>query len=254
MVEELYPPDQYRDNPHYPSGPLASLYRIDRIEAWVEQNQGRLHRARLSRAKRSAATKAAHDRKRAARWQAATEWVQGLTIEVERPLPGTLFEDAGKCYGMRGDVDCLAERGLHAYLRHRLSNYDALLRQVYGQEFSQDLYPLLRERVDGRVAEALLEWKHAQAVFPNRPRLDRRARAVSRRAPGPSLAAGSLAREECHLVRPRSPPGGQGGLDCGTYRKDRTRPLSWAAERRRGPECCTGLSVELPPHQALVHL
>jgi hypothetical protein len=168
MVQELYPPDLYRDNPHYPDGPLASLYRIDRVEAWVERHQGRLHQARLSRAKRSSAAKAAHDRKRAARWQAATEWLQGLPIEVERPLPATLFEDAGKCYGMRGPADCPAERGLHAYVRHWLSNYDSLLRQLYNQEFSQDLYPLLRERIDGRVVEALVEWKRAQAAGSGR--------------------------------------------------------------------------------------
>jgi hypothetical protein len=166
MVQELYPPDLYRDNPRYTSGPLASPYRLDRVEAWVERNQERLHRARLSRARHSAAAKAAHDRKRAARWQAATEWLQGLPIVVERPLPAALFEDASKCYGMRGDVGCLAERGLHAYVRHRLSKYDSLLRQLYGQEFSQDLYPLLRERIDGRVGEALVEWKHAQAAGP----------------------------------------------------------------------------------------
>jgi hypothetical protein len=85
---------------------------------------------------------------------------------VGRPLPATVFEDAGRCYGMRGHGDCLAEKGLHAYVRHRLSNYDPLLRQLYGQEFRQDLYPLLRERIDGRVGEALVEWKHAQAAGP----------------------------------------------------------------------------------------
>jgi hypothetical protein len=159
MIEELDPPDKYCDNPHRPSGPLANLYLIERVEAWIDEHNEEVAKARASRARRSAAAKAVHDKKRAERFQAAADWVRGLAIRVHSPLPKTLLEDAHRCYTLRGDADCLNEKGLHAYCRHRLTNYEALLRELYQNEFSGDLYPILRERVDAVVTAALLEFK-----------------------------------------------------------------------------------------------
>lgn len=158
LIEELGAPDESCDNPHYQSGPSASLYRIERVEAWIDANKERVERARATRAKQSASAKRVHDEKRAARFQKAQEWITSLAIRVERPLSSTLLDDARRCYEFHGHEDCLSERGLHAYVRHRLTNYEDLLRELYQQEFSPQLYPLLQARVDAVVRAALAEW------------------------------------------------------------------------------------------------
>jgi hypothetical protein len=60
MIGELGRCDKTCDNPHYISGPPASLYDIDRVEAWIEKNQDRVNRVRESRDRR-AATRVAND-------------------------------------------------------------------------------------------------------------------------------------------------------------------------------------------------
>lgn len=160
MIEELGEPDELCDNPHWKSGPYyASLYLIERVEAWIEANQERVEKAKATRAKRSAAMKVVHDKKRAERWEKAQKWVAGLAVSVDHPLPGTLLDDARKRYCFAGHADPLNEKGLHAFVRHWRTNYETLLRELYQQEFSQELYPLLRKRVDEVVRRALAEWK-----------------------------------------------------------------------------------------------
>jgi len=158
IIEELDPPDEYCVNPHYQSGPPANLYLIERVEAWIDEHKDEVEDARASRAKRSASAKAVHDKKRVERYRTAEEWVNGLAITVSSPLPRTLLEDAHKCFALGRDKNCLKDKGLHAYCRHRLTNYESLLRKLYENDFSGDLYPLLRKRVDAVVMAALLEW------------------------------------------------------------------------------------------------
>jgi hypothetical protein len=162
MIEELEPPDELCDNPHYPSGPPANLYLIERVEAWIDEHKEEVEKAKSSRGKRSAAAKAVHDKKLAERLKAAEGWVAGLEITVQLPFPKTLLEDAHRCFALRGDENCLNEKGLHAYCRHRLTNYESLLQQLYENEFSGSLYPLLRKRVDAVVLAVLVKWKGSQ--------------------------------------------------------------------------------------------
>lgn len=159
MIEELEPPDDYCVNPHYKSGPPANLFLIERVEAWIDEHEDEVEKARASRAKRSAAGKAVHDSKRAKRFQVAEEWARTVAISISSPLPGTLLADAHKYFAVRGDEDCLTEKGLHAYVRHRKTNYESLLREMYRNEFSSELYAPLRKRVDAVVMAALIDWK-----------------------------------------------------------------------------------------------
>lgn len=159
MIEALETPDELCDNPHYRSGPPANLYLIERVEAWIDEHKEEVEKARASRVKRSAAAKAVHNKKLAERLKAAEKWVACLEITVRSPFSKTLLEDAHRCFALRGEENCLNEKGLHAYCRHRLTNYESLLRQMYQNEFSGYLYPLLRKRVDDVVMAALLEWK-----------------------------------------------------------------------------------------------
>jgi hypothetical protein len=160
MIQGLGEPDRYCENPHWKSGPYpASLFAIERVEAWIETNKERVEKARRSHSSRSAAARHVHDKKRAERYENAKAWVKGLAINVDRPFADTLLADAQACFGFHGHQDCLLERGLHAYVRHRMTNYESLLQQLYQNEFSALLYPFLRERVDEAVRSALVEWR-----------------------------------------------------------------------------------------------
>lgn len=159
MIEELGEPDKTCDNPHWKTGPyFASLYLIERVEAWVEANRERVEKARTSRANRSSAMKAVHDQKRTERWLKAQEWVKTVPIKINRPLPSTLLADARKQYTIPDHVDLLKTKAIFAHVRHRQSNYEAILQELYQQHFSNDLYTLLRQRIDPLVQEAVLEW------------------------------------------------------------------------------------------------
>ncbi|AWM39843.1 hypothetical protein [Gemmata obscuriglobus] len=61
------------------------------------------------------------------------------------PLLDTLIDDARRIHRN------LSERGLRAYVRHRLTNYESLLAQISRHEFQTELYPILRERVGAAV-------------------------------------------------------------------------------------------------------
>jgi hypothetical protein len=158
MIEELGEPDKYCVNLNYRSGPAASLYLIERVEAWIEDNKERVDKARASRAKRSSAMKAVHDQKRAERWLKAQEWLKALAITVNLPLPSTLLADARKHYTIPDHVDLLKTKALLAHVRHRQTNYETILQELYQHEFGDALYPLLRQRIDPLVQEAVAEW------------------------------------------------------------------------------------------------
>ncbi len=171
MIDELGEPDEYCDNPHWSSGPSANLYLIERVERWIEENQERVAKARASRVNRSAAMTAVQAKKRTERWEKAQEWVNGLTISVNRPLPPTLLADARKSYTIPDGVDLLSTKALYAHARHRETNYEELLQELYQQEFCNDLYSLLRKRIDPAVNEAVVEW-HARMASETCPTTD----------------------------------------------------------------------------------
>jgi hypothetical protein len=153
MIDELGGPDEYRENPHWKTGPYpASLYSIERVEAWIEVNTGRVEKARESRTNRSVAAKRAHGKKRAERYEKAKSWVMSVPITLRRPFPDTLLAVAKSRPG----------RGVEAHVRHRFTNYESLLRVLYLHGFCEELYPLLRERIDPEVRAALAEWKNSQ--------------------------------------------------------------------------------------------
>jgi hypothetical protein len=159
MIEELGEPDKCCTNPHYQSAPEACLYLIERVEAWVEENQERLKKAQENRPIRSAAMKGVHANQRAVRWQKALEWVEQLSIRVNRPLPTTLLADVRKQFTIPDHVDLLKTKAIHAHVRHRHTNYESLLQELYQQEFSSVLYPLLRQRIDPMVKFAFARWE-----------------------------------------------------------------------------------------------
>jgi hypothetical protein len=170
MIDELGEPDEFVENSHYKSGPAASLYRIDRVEAWLAANQERVEKAGESRVRRSAAAKKRHDEKRAKelaerrreaalRREQAEEWVRTVAITCQTPLPPTLIADAKQRYTFRVGRQYWEQPAVHAYVRHHLTNYDVLRNQPPLREWRSECYHLLRNRVDEVVAQAVLAWK-----------------------------------------------------------------------------------------------
>jgi hypothetical protein len=167
MIEELGEPDKYCENPHWRGGPDARLYSIERVKTWVGANKERVERARESRARRSAAARTAQERKQAERRRErerllreqegrrrdALDWVNGLVVNLERRLPDTLVEDARRTHPN------LTEKALRAHVRHRLTNYHSLRRQLRSQEFEGELDRLLRQRTDAVMQAAIDEWR-----------------------------------------------------------------------------------------------
>jgi len=135
------------------------LYLIVRVEGWIDANQERVEKAQASRAKRSAAAKKVHEKVRAQKRALAFAWVDNVEIVLE-PLPDDLIERANRRFPLRAVVDVETEKGLRAFVRHCLSNYESLLTLLRGYEpwLSEDLYPRLRSRIDAIVDQALMEW------------------------------------------------------------------------------------------------
>ena len=46
LIRKLGAPDKQVPNPHYRSGPPASLYAIDRVEAWCAEHSKEIEKAR----------------------------------------------------------------------------------------------------------------------------------------------------------------------------------------------------------------
>lgn len=120
MIEELGEPDMTCENPNWKTGPYeASLYLIERVEAWAENNRERLEKARQSRQKRSAAMRAAHQRKQAEKQRRDQEqlerdrhWLMSQSITLKKQLPSTLREDALKRKRFTGNIALQEERAI----------------------------------------------------------------------------------------------------------------------------------------------
>lgn len=167
MIEELGEPDMTCENPNWKTGPYeASLYLIERVEAWAENNRERLEKARQSRQKRSAAMRAAHQRKQAEKQRRDQEqlerdqqWLMSQPVTLKKQLPSTLREDALKRKRFTGNIALQEERAIRNHVRHRYTNYNDLLRALSEREMGFELYPVLRERIDPVVEEALRNWR-----------------------------------------------------------------------------------------------
>jgi hypothetical protein len=163
MVEELGPPDDYCENPHYRSGPEASLYRVERVEQWVEANKERVE-------------KAAHELRKLEQERKLAEWVGTVEITVTKPLPENLLHEARKHFQFGKEPDILKQGALRAYVREHLTNYGDLLwaghvtisqlRASDQRTLSRTVRQALKTRVDVLATEAIREWKEAMDMSP----------------------------------------------------------------------------------------
>ncbi len=169
MIGELGAPDKTMPNPHYRSGPASALYLVARVEAWIDANRERWEAAQQKRAQRSATSNAAAGRKRAE----LVAWAEGAQIAVQtlpdRRTLEALTVQQGDAFlvqrGRYGEGFTLSENAVIAFIRHNLTNYEALLSELAGKIGGADAYVILRERVDaeiGRLLEGGASCQHGQ--------------------------------------------------------------------------------------------
>lgn len=176
MIDELGEPDEYVENPYYATAPMATLYRIDRVKAFLAQNRDRIEQAKESRVKRSEAAKKVQEQKRAERlfqeeeertaedrkfaeWRRqASEWLDRQPITCQTPFPPTLIEDAQKEFGFKAGRPYWEQAGLRSYVRYSLTNFRELLKMARRFEWYPVIHEMLRQRVDAVALKAILEW------------------------------------------------------------------------------------------------
>lgn len=167
MIEELGDADKYVANPNWKTGPYeSSLYLIERVEEWVEDNQDRLEKAKASRAIRSAAMKAVHKEKQTQhrkeekeRLRKGKDWADKVEIIVKQPLPKTLLADARRYKDFGRTVYAPDGRKLRNHVRHKYTNYHLLLQEIGQWEVRGEVYEHLRKRLDAIVEEVVVEWE-----------------------------------------------------------------------------------------------
>lgn len=155
LIARLGEPDEYVPNPHWRGGPPASLYRIERVERWIDANAELVAAARAASAKRAARMRQAAAERRTE----ALGWAQAVPITLEG-IDAGLPDRADRYYALssweRGrEYDGLSEGALVAYARHRCTNYEDLLQALSGQPGSAEAYTILKARVNEAVRAAL---------------------------------------------------------------------------------------------------
>lgn len=152
LIRDLGEPDRTVPNPHYRSGPPASLYKVERVERWIDEHSEEVDRAREQHIARSSRALAAAAVKRAE----TRAWAKQVPLEWLGDIPPRIAEEARMYYLMR--YDSLAElstSALIAYVRHNLTNYEELLAELAGRIGCAEGYLIIRKRVDALVEGGL---------------------------------------------------------------------------------------------------
>lgn len=158
-ITRLGPPDQTVPNPHYKSGPLASLYSRCRVEEFIEANRAEYDQMIAKRAERQTRVKAVIG-KRAAELLA---WANEAEVKVIGNLPENL-EELEQWAAVNFYAFVLERRHyeefepsygrLIAYLRHVHTNYERLLGKIEGKPGCGMAYSVIKQRCN-EVVEAL---------------------------------------------------------------------------------------------------
>jgi len=170
-------PDDTWPNPHYRKAAPMKAYLADRVSAIEQSPEFAALRARAEARKRASARGVGTKRAKLA------EWVAGLTIPVPVLDRDVLIREACEYYNARGDRrparrwgDPGAEeewgeayvwrpaspgsdpwflnRIVVNYLRHRLTDYEAVLRRTVGKVGRRAAYAAIKGKVLGAIAGA----------------------------------------------------------------------------------------------------
>ena len=145
-------PDRNVVNPHYRSGPPASLFCVARIEAFLEENVQEYTAHLARRARRSAAMTTVANSKR----HELLDWAQSVEIQ-HHPWPNDLWASCERhLEALFGGVPDVAPRHILNMLRHAYTNYEHLLAQTDGKVGAGEAYGIIKRRTNDEIAARLL--------------------------------------------------------------------------------------------------
>lgn len=155
MILAIGEPDKTKPNPHYRSvGYPMCLYRLGRVELWVEENKEWIENHRAKRKELSEAQKAIYQRRIAP----LLGWANTVNIKIT-PLDSydKLVDEASNFYcNFNEEYREVGPTGVIAYVRHNKTNYDFLLESLKQYKYGRnEAYFILKDRVDGRVSDVL---------------------------------------------------------------------------------------------------
>ena len=127
------------------------LYRLERLERWVEAHQAELTELAERRARRRDASQAAAQTRRAE----TLRWAEQVLVEIHTPLPRDLEFQVREYYAARR----IDEEDLVEFARWRFSNYPILLKELAGRTGGREARQILKERVDEAIRMSLSESK-----------------------------------------------------------------------------------------------
>ncbi len=153
MIAHLGEPDKHVQNPHFRSGPRASLYRRDRVLAWIEQHQAMAAGARHRLAQRNENRRLAM----AAFWMHVDAVLEEIHPQAS-PLSDTLIRWANEVpiKIRRFQPDRISA------IRHNYTNYEQLLAQLDRRPEVQTL-AVLEDQVMQRIGDPPYTFTESEA-------------------------------------------------------------------------------------------
>ncbi len=157
MIAHLCAADKEVPNPHR-RGQSSSLYRVKRVERFIESIGDAYHEHLERRALRQArASEASRER-----MERLVTWAEKVKIEVD-PLPeqATLCAHAERHFEQRsierGDFHDLevSVGGVLVFVRHNMTNYEELLDEVEGKPGATSAYLEIKDRVNQRILDEM---------------------------------------------------------------------------------------------------
>ena len=156
-IARLGPRDKEVPNPHHRSGPPASLYRVARVEAFLETYADEFADHLARRAKRAATMNAVAEMKR----RELLDWAESVEIQ-HFSWPDDLSRACGRhlqalfMAGMAHGVPDVTPRTILNMLRHACTDYESLLAQADGKVGAGEAYGIIKRRINGELTVPLL--------------------------------------------------------------------------------------------------
>ena len=156
-IARLGPRDKEVPNPHHRSGPPASLYRVARVEAFLETHTEEFADHLARRAKRAATMNAVAEMKR----RELLDWAESVEIQ-HFSWPDDLSRACGRhlqalfMAGMAHGVPDVTPRTILNMLRHAYTDYESLLAQTDGKVGVDEAYGIIKRRINGELTVPLL--------------------------------------------------------------------------------------------------
>ena len=164
IVKFLNQPDKLKTNPMYKTAAKTKLYKIERVVEIEESSEFKEWKQKSE--KRSIKAKESSHKRIDKQINKILNWINSLEIEIPKLEYEELIDLACQHYNeykQKGNslfipVDCYDNphflyRITHNFIRHKLTNYESLLRDMFGEIGKDEGYELLKERLTNSINE-----------------------------------------------------------------------------------------------------